>query len=80
MTRIAVSVVALLLLFSLTSASRKVLMDPSDSPLKTQQGGGAEMSKDVEEGCEGVGVEECLMKRTVGAHIDYIYGQGNNSP
>ncbi|XP_039137374.1 phytosulfokines-like [Dioscorea cayenensis subsp. rotundata] len=30
----------------------------------------------VEESCEGVGDEECLMRRTLSAHIDYIYTQG----
>ncbi|KAI0501465.1 hypothetical protein KFK09_016410 [Dendrobium nobile] len=25
--------------------------------------------------CEGVGKEECLMRRTLAAHIDYIYTQ-----
>lgn len=32
----------------------------------------------VEESCEGVGEEECLMRRTLAAHIDYIYTQKNN--
>ncbi|XP_020676365.1 phytosulfokines 5-like [Dendrobium catenatum] len=26
--------------------------------------------------CDGVGEEECLMRRTLVAHIDYIYTQG----
>lgn len=29
----------------------------------------------VEESCEGVGEEECLMRRTLAAHTDYIYTQ-----
>ncbi|KAF7134860.1 hypothetical protein RHSIM_Rhsim08G0091000 [Rhododendron simsii] len=29
----------------------------------------------VEESCEGVGDEECLMRRTPAAHVDYIYTQ-----
>ncbi|XP_024978392.1 uncharacterized protein LOC112515717 [Cynara cardunculus var. scolymus] len=33
----------------------------------------------VEESCEGVGKEECLMRRTlVDAHLDYIYTQDKN--
>ncbi|KAI3824162.1 hypothetical protein L1987_05611 [Smallanthus sonchifolius] len=37
-------------------------------------------SKDVEveEGCEGVGEDECLMRRTLVAHLDYIYTQKKN--
>lgn len=29
----------------------------------------------LDENCEGVGEEECLMRRTLAAHIDYIYTQ-----
>ncbi|KAL4568795.1 hypothetical protein LXL04_024411 [Taraxacum kok-saghyz] len=32
----------------------------------------------VEQGCEGVGEEECLMRRTLVAHLDYIYTQKTN--
>lgn len=28
-----------------------------------------------EESCEGVGEDECLMRRTLAAHTDYIYTQ-----
>ncbi|KAF5763622.1 putative phytosulfokine [Helianthus annuus] len=37
-------------------------------------------SKDVEveEGCVGIGEEECLMRRTLVAHLDYIYTQKKN--
>ncbi|KAK1439039.1 hypothetical protein QVD17_04854 [Tagetes erecta] len=33
---------------------------------------------EVEEGCEGIGEEECLMRRTLVAHLDYIYTQNKN--
>ncbi|KAF5749687.1 Phytosulfokines 3 precursor family protein [Tripterygium wilfordii] len=29
----------------------------------------------AEESCEGIGEDECLMRRTLAAHIDYIYTQ-----
>ncbi|KAK8596932.1 hypothetical protein V6N13_001543 [Hibiscus sabdariffa] len=32
-------------------------------------------SMDVDGNCEGVGKEECLMRRTLAAHVDYIYTQ-----
>ncbi|MED6217742.1 hypothetical protein PIB30_020541 [Stylosanthes scabra] len=32
------------------------------------------------ETCEGMGEEECLMRRTLAAHIDYIYTQRNRKP
>ncbi|GKB20830.1 phytosulfokines 3 [Tanacetum coccineum] len=39
-----------------------------------------EMSKgDVEENCKGDGEEDCLMRRTLVAHVDYIYTQ-NKQP
>lgn len=30
---------------------------------------------EVEENCVGIGEEECLMRRTLAAHTDYIYTQ-----
>ncbi|KAI3502996.1 hypothetical protein L1887_31430 [Cichorium endivia] len=33
---------------------------------------------EVEEGCDGVGEEECMMRRTLVAHLDYIYTQKAN--
>ncbi|XP_062083089.1 phytosulfokines-like [Humulus lupulus] len=33
---------------------------------------------DQEESCEGVEEEECLMRRTLAAHTDYIYTQKQN--
>ncbi|TKY70679.1 Phytosulfokines 3 [Spatholobus suberectus] len=32
----------------------------------------------VDENCEGIKNEECLMRRTLTAHIDYIYTQKHN--
>ncbi|KAF5747283.1 Phytosulfokines 3 precursor family protein [Tripterygium wilfordii] len=29
----------------------------------------------AEDSCEGIGEDECLMRRTLAAHIDYIYTQ-----
>ncbi|KAK4284455.1 hypothetical protein QN277_001286 [Acacia crassicarpa] len=38
-----------------------------------------ERINNVEEGCEGNnGEEECLMRRTLAAHLDYIYTQKKN--
>ncbi|XVF64213.1 hypothetical protein PTKIN_Ptkin09bG0150100 [Pterospermum kingtungense] len=34
---------------------------------------------DIDENCEGVGKENCLMRRTLAAHVDYIYTQ-NHKP
>ncbi|KAK7280239.1 hypothetical protein RJT34_25301 [Clitoria ternatea] len=42
---------------------------------KTQHGVLEEESVNVEESCDGIGGEECLMRRTLVAHTDYIYTQ-----
>ena len=39
------------------------------------QGVEAERAEVVDENCEGLGEDECLMRRTLAAHIDYIYTQ-----
>ncbi|KAL4379834.1 hypothetical protein GQ457_02G008500 [Hibiscus cannabinus] len=45
---------------------------PNQFPAKTQ-------AAEVEDSCDGVGEEECLMRRTLAAHVDYIYTQ-NHKP
>ncbi|KAK3416566.1 hypothetical protein EUGRSUZ_H02324 [Eucalyptus grandis] len=47
------------------------------TPVQTQRAG-VETERDVDlmdESCKGVGEEECLLRRTLAAHIDYIYTQ-----
>ncbi|KAJ1386678.1 Phytosulfokine [Sesbania bispinosa] len=34
-----------------------------------------ETMANIEETCQGIGEEECLMRRTLAAHTDYIYTQ-----
>ncbi|KAJ8640768.1 hypothetical protein MRB53_017462 [Persea americana] len=71
----------LFLLFSLTIASRPgTALGGRNPPQQTQQLGMYEVNMDVGEGCEGVGEEECLMRRTLAAHTDYIYTQKENNP
>ncbi|KAG9440632.1 hypothetical protein H6P81_020797 [Aristolochia fimbriata] len=70
---------ALLLLFSLASAARRHPLAVSDhSAVETDQVAVAVETEPAEgtEGCDGVGEEECLMRRTLAAHIDYIYTNG----
>ncbi|XP_008220393.1 PREDICTED: phytosulfokines 3-like isoform X2 [Prunus mume] len=69
--------IALLLSFQLSLAARP---DPAftNNALKTQQDKEAEAIA-VEDGgeisCAGLEMEECLMRRTLAAHVDYIYTQ-----
>ncbi|KAK7390988.1 hypothetical protein VNO78_19254 [Psophocarpus tetragonolobus] len=63
---------ALLFLFlTFTYAARPI---PASSSI-TQHGVLADEKLDVEETCDGIGEEECLMRRTLVAHTDYIYTQ-----
>ncbi|XP_068657671.1 phytosulfokines-like [Aristolochia californica] len=76
MARNTLLALALLLLFSLASAARRQPLAVADSALETPEVAVEVESTEVPEGCEGVGEEECLMRRTLVAHTDYIYTQG----
>ncbi|XWS63022.1 hypothetical protein CRYUN_Cryun06bG0061000 [Craigia yunnanensis] len=49
----------------------------ANTPIKTQHMDSSEAEKvQVEDSCEGIEEEEeCLMRRTLAAHVDYIYTQ-----
>ncbi|KAJ0039854.1 phytosulfokines 3-like [Pistacia vera] len=62
--------ILLLVLFStLSYAARPEPAFPNASPAKTQ------VDNVAEEDCQGGSDEECLMRRTLVAHTDYIYTQ-----
>ncbi|KAF9687477.1 hypothetical protein SADUNF_Sadunf02G0097600 [Salix dunnii] len=69
MSKLTLLTVALLLSFALTYAARplQVLSDDSLDVMAEEAA--------VVESCEGPGEEECLMRRTLAAHVDYIYTQ-----
>ncbi|TQD83714.1 hypothetical protein C1H46_030744 [Malus baccata] len=77
-------VVALLLLLALSGMTARPLLSSSSSSdvsaVKVQpELKDVEVEKAmVEESCDGVGEDECLMRRTLAAHIDYIYTQKHN--
>ena len=54
-----------------------ILQFPTGSP-KTEK----QMQDYLEETCKNIDEEEeeCLMRRTLAAHVDYIYTQGHNRP
>ncbi|KAM0937993.1 putative phytosulfokine [Dioscorea sansibarensis] len=68
-----VLLLSLLLVLSLTRSSGRPV--PSD-PKTTKEVVDEANPEAEEESCEGAGDEECLMRRTLSAHIDYIYTQG----
>ncbi|XP_030538884.2 phytosulfokines 3-like [Rhodamnia argentea] len=47
------------------------------TPVETNRVGVATERGDelLDESCKGVGEEECLVRRTLAAHLDYIYTQ-----
>ncbi|XP_022762380.1 phytosulfokines-like [Durio zibethinus] len=47
----------------------------ADTPIKTQHLDTETEKVQVEDSCDGIEEEECLMRRTLAAHIDYIYTQ-----
>ncbi|KAI3665637.1 hypothetical protein L6452_44266 [Arctium lappa] len=67
-------ILTLLLLLSSTLSSTFARPEPTTTAITETINKGVE----VEEGCEGVGEEECLMRRTLVAHLDYIYTQKKN--
>ncbi|KAJ9705337.1 hypothetical protein PVL29_003396 [Vitis rotundifolia] len=73
-------IIASLLFFTLSCQAARPGPSFSDvTPMKIQHGDVDEAKKvEVKESCEGVGEEECLMKRTLAAQTDYIYTQNKN--
>ncbi|KAJ6692360.1 PHYTOSULFOKINE-RELATED [Salix purpurea] len=72
-----VCIIALLLSsFTLTCSARPEPALADATPVETLHGDNAEAeTAEVEKSCEGVGEDECLMRRTLAAQVDYIYTQ-----
>ncbi|KAI3794143.1 hypothetical protein L1987_36770 [Smallanthus sonchifolius] len=66
-------ILALLLCSNPSHAAR-----PAATTITKHQNKGGVETAEIEEGCEGLGEDECLMRRTLVAHIDYIYTQKTN--
>ncbi|MBA0677778.1 hypothetical protein Goari_019167 [Gossypium aridum] len=58
---------------TLSFAARTAPSFPANTQQQQAQG-----VVEVEDSCEGVAEEECLMRRTLAAHTDYIYTQNHN--
>nr|XP_043607255.1 phytosulfokines 3 [Erigeron canadensis] len=65
-------ILSLLLLSSTISSARP---EPTTNNVATKA---PNTGVEIEEGCEGIGEQECLMRRTLVAHLDYIYTQKKN--
>ncbi|KAK1433157.1 hypothetical protein QVD17_10063 [Tagetes erecta] len=82
MSRAIISIfIILALLFSspLSNAVRPMVYLPKTATSTTTPVTTSESKlDDIEESCEGVGKEECLTRRILAAHLDYIYTQHKN--
>ncbi|KAK4752167.1 hypothetical protein SAY87_020965 [Trapa incisa] len=71
-----VMVLALFILSTFSRAARPNPVLPLSSPSESNQKAIESEEIEVEVNCETTGEEEeCLMRRTLAAHIDYIYTQ-----
>ncbi|KAI3726377.1 hypothetical protein L1987_66174 [Smallanthus sonchifolius] len=70
--------IVVLLLSTLSYAARPMVTLPKTATATTTVVTKSENKDDIEETCEGVGIEECLTRRTLVAHLDYIYTQEKN--
>ncbi|KAL5558697.1 hypothetical protein UlMin_034908 [Ulmus minor] len=71
--------IALLLSFALAFAARPEPALSTHLPLNSQKSEiVGENMLDVEDVCNGIGTDDCLERRTLMAHTDYIYTQDNN--
>lgn len=76
----ALLMIAFMVCSVLASAARP---EPFHADSKHQQAaapaGEMVVDNDNGEGCGGLNEEECLMRRTLVAHTDYIYSQDHNN-
>ncbi|KAH7847287.1 hypothetical protein Vadar_024273 [Vaccinium darrowii] len=68
-------ILALLLCSTLSCSARPEPLPLEETSMKTHQTGDKAHEHVADESCVGVGEEECLMRRTLVAHVDYIYTQ-----
>ncbi|XP_074572347.1 phytosulfokines-like [Curcuma longa] len=68
-------VLSLLLLNGSLRQAAEAALEPADDPRRSDE----RQTEALDEECGGEGEEECLMRRTLVAHTDYIYTQ-NKQP
>ncbi|XP_014513415.1 phytosulfokines 3 [Vigna radiata var. radiata] len=78
-TNATLCLAVLFLFLTSTYAGRLGPASSSFTSTKTQNVALEEEKLDVEESCDGISEEDCLMRRTLVAHTDYIYTQ-NHKP
>ncbi|KAL8125033.1 hypothetical protein AgCh_012634 [Apium graveolens] len=71
-------IIFIFLCATLSHASRSpnfLISHPTSTQQQISKDQVGEIAEVENENCEGIGNEECLMRRTLVAHIDYIYTQ-----
>ncbi|KAL8155731.1 hypothetical protein AgCh_000946 [Apium graveolens] len=73
--------ISLFLLIISQASARSGAAFTDVTPMKSNTKVVDEVSKvsSTDENCSGLGEEECLMRRTLAAHIDYIYTQNKHN-
>ncbi|KAI3407556.1 Phytosulfokine-beta [Psidium guajava] len=72
---IAFSFLTLLLICGVSRAARPAPAAGNASRTRSEGVDGEAEKVEVERSCEGIGEDECLMRRTLEAGLDYIYTQ-----
>uniref|UniRef100_A0A7N1A6K3 Phytosulfokine n=1 Tax=Kalanchoe fedtschenkoi TaxID=63787 RepID=A0A7N1A6K3_KALFE len=81
MPKLATSMIILaFLLFSLIPQHASARPLQGTLPHKEVHQGDEKAVDAAEDGCDGISEYECLMRRSLAAHLDYIYTQKNNNP
>ncbi|XAR52946.1 hypothetical protein NMG60_11021288 [Bertholletia excelsa] len=78
MSKLRALFTVVLLFFAITCSARR---EPSFHNVTTVETQHVDVGVDqTDDSCVGVGEEECLMRRTLAAHLDYIYTQKQKQP
>ncbi|XP_022896919.1 phytosulfokines-like [Olea europaea var. sylvestris] len=78
---IALCVITLLFLTLSHTCARPEPTFHDITPMETHKEDHEEHMTDMDQkSCDGIGEDECMMRRTLEAHLDYIYTQKQNQP
>ncbi|KAL8113533.1 hypothetical protein AgCh_020746 [Apium graveolens] len=72
-------IISVLLIITQVTAARIGPTFSDVTPMKTYHKDDEAVKASTEMNCSGPAEEECLMRRTLAAHIDYIYTQRNHN-
>ncbi|XP_022845433.1 phytosulfokines-like [Olea europaea var. sylvestris] len=79
-----VTTLCIITLLFLTSSHTRARPEPTFrgvTSMETHRRDNEEHMVDVDQkSCDGIGEDECMMRRTLEAHLDYIYTQKQKQP